>query len=144
MEPLNKIPQHAGFWKRLASFIIDAIILAIVTVIIRAILLPAFPNRGAGFAFFLLFSGPICLIFGWVYYALMESSRVQATLGKMALGIKVTDMQEKRLSFGKSTGRYFAKILSAIILCIGFLMIIWTKKKQGLHDMLAKTLVVNK
>ncbi len=72
----------------------------------------------------------------------MESSEKQATLGKMAVGIKVIDMHGKRISFLHATGRNFAKIISVAICMIGYLMIIFTEKKQGLHDMIAGTLVV--
>lgn len=82
------------------------------------------------------------LAIGWLYFALMESSKYQATLGKMALSMKVTDESGKRISFGRATGRHFAKFLSTIIILIGYLMIVWNKKKQGLHDKLAHTLVV--
>ena len=84
------------------------------------------------------------IILGWLYFALMESSNNRATLGKMALGIIVTDAQGDKISFGKATGRYFAKILSTLILLIGYLMAGWTAKKQTLHDMVADTLVVVK
>jgi uncharacterized RDD family membrane protein YckC len=87
---------------------------------------------------------PILIAGQWLYFALMESSSKQASLGKMALGIIVTDIEGKRISFGKASGRYFGRILSAIIIYIGYLMIAFTEKKQGLHDMLANTLVVNK
>jgi uncharacterized RDD family membrane protein YckC len=80
----------------------------------------------------------------WLYYALMTCSRKQATVGKMALGIVVTDMNGHRLTFARSNARFFATFLSAYSLCIGYLMIIWTKKKQALHDMVAGTLVVRK
>lgn len=72
----------------------------------------------------------------------MESSAKQATLGKMALGIVVTDLEGARIGFGRATGRYFAKILSGLILGIGFLMAAFTERKQGLHDIIAGTLVV--
>jgi uncharacterized RDD family membrane protein YckC len=81
-------------------------------------------------------------VVSWLYSALMERSSKQATLGKMALGIRVTDLDGNRIGFGKATGRYFAKILSALILGIGFLMVAFTQRKQGLHDMLAGTLVM--
>lgn len=84
------------------------------------------------------------LILGWLYYALMESSSRQATLGKMALGIIVTDTEGQRVSFAKATGRHFGKIVSGIILYIGFIMIAFTEKKQGLHDIMANCLVVIK
>jgi uncharacterized RDD family membrane protein YckC len=74
----------------------------------------------------------------------MESSSRQATLGKMALGIVVTDMDGKRISFGRAVGRNLGKIISQIILFIGFLMVAFTQKKQGLHDIIANCLVVVK
>ena len=73
-----------------------------------------------------------------------ESSVYQATLGKMMLGLRVTDLHGKRISIGRAVGRYFAKILSAVILCIGFIMAAFTQKKQALHDLIAGTLVVRK
>ena len=84
------------------------------------------------------------LILGWIYFAAMESSPTQGTLGKMALGIKVTDMEGDRVEFGRATGRHFGKIISTIILLIGYIMIAFTQKKQGLHDIMAGCLVVNK
>ena len=81
---------------------------------------------------------------GWLYYTLMESSRFQGTLGKMAVQIKVTDLDGNRISFGQATGRHFGKFLSAILLGIGFIMVAFTEKKQGLHDVMAGCLVVRK
>lgn len=77
----------------------------------------------------------------WIYEAVMESSSKQATLGKMALGLKVTDEQGRRISFVRATGRYFSKIISGMILCIGYIMAGFTARKQALHDMIAGTLV---
>ena len=79
---------------------------------------------------------------GWLYFALMESSERGATVGKMALGLRVVTSNGQRLSFMNATGRYFAKIISAIILGIGYLMIAFTDRKRGLHDMIAGTLVI--
>ena len=78
----------------------------------------------------------------WLYYASMESSSAQATLGKMAVGVKVTDDSGARIGSGCATGRYFGKIVSALILLVGYMMAGWTEKKQVLHDMMAGTLVV--
>lgn len=64
-------------------------------------------------------------------------------MGKLALGIRVTDLEGRRISFPRALGRYFAKFLSAIILGVGFLMVAWTQRKQGLHDMICGTLVLN-
>ena len=74
----------------------------------------------------------------------MESSKFQGTIGKLALGIIVTDMEGNKISFGRATGRYFGKFVSAIILYVGFMMAGFTEKKQGLHDILASTLVWKK
>jgi uncharacterized RDD family membrane protein YckC len=117
---------HAGFWRRTAAFLIDGWVLFIPSVFI---LIP--------------FLGPILFNIGrWLYFTLMESSNWQATLGKRAMGIKVTDQFGRRIEFGRATGRYFGGILSYIIMYIGYMMVGWTKRKQGLHDMIAGTCVV--
>jgi len=82
------------------------------------------------------------LVGGWLYFALMESSAWQATLGKRAVGIKVTDMEGGRISFGRATGRHFGKFVSALIFYIGFIMAGFTEKRQALHDIMAGCLVV--
>jgi uncharacterized RDD family membrane protein YckC len=74
----------------------------------------------------------------------MESSKYQSTLGKAVLGIKVTDLKGNRISFGRASGRFFAKIISSLTLGVGYIMIAFTEKKQGLHDMIAECLVVKK
>ena len=121
------VGQYAGFWQRFAAFIIDAIVLAVGTGILTAITFGA---------------GAIAWIFApWIYEALMLSSVKQATLGKMALGLTVTDMNGNTLSFGRATGRHFAKYLSACIVFVGFIMAAFTEKKQALHDLIAQTVV---
>jgi len=93
---------------------------------------------------YLLFAGLVLAVAEWLYFALMESSNRMATLGKMAIGIKVTDLNGNRVSFGRATGRYFARILSGMILMIGYIMAGFTQKKQALHDTMASCLVVLK
>lgn len=78
-----------------------------------------------------------------MYFARQESFVKQATIGKFAVGIKVSTENGERLTFANATGRYFAKILYAVILLIGFLMVAFNKKRQGLHDKLAKTFVIH-
>jgi len=101
--------------------------------------------RGIPHAGLHLLGGGVTLIFlvfgSWLYEAFMESSSYQATLGKMIFGMKVTDLNGNRISFGRATGRHFAKWLSAMILGIGYIMVGFTERKQGLHDLLAGTLV---
>ncbi|HEY5614918.1 MAG TPA: RDD family protein [Bacteroidota bacterium] len=151
--------SYAGFWKRFAAFLLDQIILWCVGLLL---LVPFFgmlglgifesamtdsePSEGMIAAILGAYFGSLMLIVlaGWLYYALMESSAKQATLGKMALSIVVTDMNGNRISFGRATGRYFGKILSSLIFYIGYIMVAFTEKKQGLHDMIAGCLVVNK
>jgi uncharacterized RDD family membrane protein YckC len=82
------------------------------------------------------------IVVSWLYFAKMESSEKQATIGKKAMGIYVTDVNGQRLTFGRATGRFFAKIISSMVpLYIGFIMAGFTQKKQALHDMIAGTLV---
>jgi uncharacterized RDD family membrane protein YckC len=80
----------------------------------------------------------------WLYHTLMESSRYQATLGKLALGSIVTDLNGRRISFARANGRFFGKFISGAIFNMGYLMAGFTEKKQALHDILAGTLVMQK
>jgi type IV pilus assembly protein PilA len=82
------------------------------------------------------------LVVAWLYKAGMECSAKQGTLGKLVLGIKVVSLDGGRIGFGRATGRFFALLLSAVILYIGFLMAAFSKRRQALHDMIAGTLVV--
>jgi uncharacterized RDD family membrane protein YckC len=126
---LEQPVAYAGFWERFGAAFIDGIILMIPNFVLTLLM----PDMG---------STIVSLLLGWIYSAGMESSASQATLGKKALGIKVTSMEGHRISFGQATGRHFGKILSGIILLIGYLMMLWDDKKQTLHDKMAGTLVV--
>ncbi len=84
----------------------------------------------------------LALMAGWIYFASMESSGWQATLGKKALGLKVTDLAGNRITFARASGRFFGKLLSGMILMIGFFMAGFTERKQALHDILAGCLVL--
>lgn len=163
--------KYAGFWKRFVAYIIDQLILSLArTILFVPIWFFIFMRffTGGGFnrfdnyttvsrfqhqdesyiAFFaawmliILIFAILNIIIEWLYYSLMESSARQATFGKIILSIKVTDLNGNRISFGKATGRYFGKILSGIVLCIGYIMAGFTEKKQALHDILAGCLVV--
>ena len=115
-------------------------LLGVVSLIISVIILGGDADdasRGAQVAV-----NTIAFAIAWGYYAGMESSTKQATLGKMILGIVVTGVDGQRITFMRATGRHFAKILSGLLLFIGYLMVLWTARKQGLHDIMAGTLVV--
>ena len=83
------------------------------------------------------------ILISWLYFALMESSPKSATLGKMALGLMVLDTDGYPISFGQATGRYFGKILSALPCYAGFITAFFNEKKQGWHDSMANTVVVD-
>jgi uncharacterized RDD family membrane protein YckC len=139
---------YATFWQRFAALFIDYMVLAIPDYIIGRL------SGGGNIIsdYFLLHEVTLPTIYNevsstaiaWLYFAIQESGPQQATLGKRALNIKVTDLAGNRISFGRATGRYFAKALSDLILGIGYLMMLWDKRSQALHDRLAGTLVVKK
>lgn len=155
--------NYAGFWKRFLAVIIDGILIGAVRWII---ITPILATMGIGVAqeiqsldsddpsTALPIIGTIAAMAGiaavvssviWVlYYSLMESSKYQGTVGKIALGMIVTDTNGAKLDFTKALVRNLCKIISSMILCIGYIMAGLTEKKQGLHDMIANTLVVNK
>jgi len=119
---------YGGFWERFGAALIDGIILLIPNYILEYAL-------GTSGSF-------IAIIIGWLYSAILESGENQATFGKKALGLKVVNADGQRISFGQATGRHFGKYVSAIILLIGYFMMLWDDKKQTLHDKMAGTFVV--
>ncbi|HHW71478.1 MAG TPA: RDD family protein [Clostridiales bacterium] len=144
--------KYAGFWRRVAANFIDSFIIFGILVIICSIIgIDVFESYTYGGSAnynvgvqLTTASSIIMMIVDWLYFASFESSTKQATPGKMALGIIVTDYEGERISFGKALGRKFAKILSTITLGIGYIMAAFTEQKQALHDMVAGTLVVQK
>ena len=138
--PSPSVTEYAGFWRRVGAALVDGLIIGAVTAPFY-VAMGGDPSDG-GTSSMTSPAYPIATVAQWLYYALMESSAKQATLGKMALGIRVTDLNGNRIGFGRATGRYFGTILSALILGIGFLMAAFTARKQALHDILASTLVV--
>jgi uncharacterized RDD family membrane protein YckC len=135
--------EFAGFWRRALAVLIDGIIVGLPTAALLFTLSTLGPSGGGGDEEQLtgIVGSVVTTIVGWLYFALLESGRSQATLGKQALGIVVTDLEGRRISFGRATGRYFGKLLSSIFL-IGYIMAGYTEKKQALHDLLAGTLVI--
>jgi uncharacterized RDD family membrane protein YckC len=125
--------RYAGFWLRLLAALIDSIVLIPVDCIFYL-----FDRSAANIAYSLLANQVVM----WLYFAIFESQGWQGTPGKYFLKIKVTDLSGNRISFARATARYFSKFFSTIILGIGYLMIAFTKRKQGLHDLIAETLVI--
>ena len=154
--------EYAGFWLRFIAYLIDGFVSGLAFLIL---LIPLFILTGAGAALSKIGSGEdidnnvaaflsIGFLFGffgiiflvsWLYHALSESSSWQATLGKKMLNLKVTDMTGQPISFGRASGRFFAKIITGMIpLMIGYIIAGFTEKKQAIHDMIASCLVLRK
>lgn len=131
---LNETVIYAGFGRRLAAWALDYMITTAVLAIV---------NVMAGFLpWGFVFSIIAGLALGVAYGAGFESSRHQATPGKMAFGLKVTDINGQRLKLDRALARNWAMAVSNLTLGIGYLMIGTTKKHQGLHDKIANCLVV--
>ena len=143
---------YAGFWKRVAANVIDSLAVGIVGGIIGAIIGGVIGAifglsgglGGGGFLAVQLVTNLVSIAITAGYYAWFHSSANQATLGKMAIGIKVVRTDGEAISLARGTGRYFAFLLSSLILGIGLIMAAFTERKQGLHDMICDTLVVDK
>ena len=161
------VVAYAGFWLRFVAWLLDGLILGVPTAIIILIIvlstgfgtflhnLPNAPNPpnpdevanalGAGFILAIIMVSLLAVIGKWLYFAGFESSSWQATPGKKVLNLAVTDLTGARVSFGRATGRFFAKIVTNLIpLGIGYILAGITERKQALHDMIASTLVLRR
>lgn len=140
---INEGTEFGGFWIRVGAYFIDMVVLLIPVLLISFLFRAASPaNDQLEEAIVDLIDSFLSIIVWWIYFAVMNSSEWQATVGKRVVGLKVVDENGNRISFGRATGRYFAEMLSGLILMIGYMMVGWTKRKQGLHDMIASTYVV--
>jgi uncharacterized RDD family membrane protein YckC len=134
--------EHPGFLVRCAGYLIDTLVTTALGFVVGGVM--GLLLGGLGQTDTVVFSGfgaGSGFIVSWLYFALMESSARQATLGKMACNFVVTDMDGGRISFGRASVRYFGMFLSGLLLGIGFLLCIWTERRQCLHDMLAGCLM---
>ncbi len=154
---------YAGFWLRFVAYLIDSVILGIgvIALIIPLIFLTGLaatigslphhedgqlsPGAIAGIVSTVFMIVAVALVVKWLYYAYLESGEKQGTWGKQALGLYVTDGAANRVTFGRASGRFFAKIISGLIpFGIGYIMAGFTEKKQALHDMIAGCLVLRR
>jgi uncharacterized RDD family membrane protein YckC len=138
--PTSTVVGHpyAGFWRRLAAYLIDGLVLGVVQVTLAVIVQTFAPNDLRAQANI----APVGLLLAWAYFSLLESSPAQATLGKIALDIYVTDRNGDPIDFRRASIRYWAKVLSILTLMLGCLMAAFTPGKRALHDYLAGTLVL--
>jgi uncharacterized RDD family membrane protein YckC len=154
-------PAYAGFWLRFLAYVIDNIVLGVIFGVMALLAIAAIGvdyframvqglQDGNGefpvaFVSAILIAVLLTAVVSWIYHAWMESSQYQGTLGKMALGLIVTDLNDQPVTFGRASGRFFAKIITGLIpLGIGYIMAGFTEKKQALHDMIASCLVLRK
>lgn len=136
----------SGFWRRAAAAAADGVLLAFslyVILIVFGLVLDAFDPRDVSIWPGVVAIGMLvfCLALIVGYHAVSESAAWQATPGKLAVGIKVTDLYGRRISFGRALGRFFGKCLSSVFLA-GFVAAAFTARKQALHDKIAGTLVL--
>jgi uncharacterized RDD family membrane protein YckC len=161
----TKQMNYAGFWLRFAAYIIDQFVIGVAGFIIAIPIILGIIAFGLNLDgirhpsdFFaqdgLLMVGGIIglimlaimfsIVMKWLYYALMESSKYGGTIGKIAVSIKVVDMDGNPITFGRATGRYFSRIITNMTFFIGYILAGFTEKKQALHDLIASCLVVKK
>ena len=144
---------YAGFWLRLGAFAIDRGIMVAIfyfglmftSIVFFGVVLglnstppdnPFAAFAGLNWLWALVVAVP------WLYHALFESSSRQATPGKLACGIKLTNLAGERIGFGRATARYFASWITSMTFLVGYLTVAFTEKRQTLHDLMARTLVV--
>jgi len=157
------IGVYAGLGRRFVAFIVDFIIIILFDLVAMAVLgltrgiqnsyfyfvqrvpvdtLTTEGTMGALLGSILAAYGIVLIVIPWLYFAGFESSRSQATPGKLLMHIVVTDMTGNKPTFARVTLRHFAKFVSALVIFIGFLMIGLTQRRQGLHDRIAGCLVL--
>jgi uncharacterized RDD family membrane protein YckC len=126
--------QYAGFFRRLIAGFIDMMIVANVGRIIGLRIFSSENLMLAGFSFTL----------GLIYFGYMESSKLQGTIGKIFMKIKVVNLNGSRINVLKAVARYLLRFLSLVVVGVGLLMILWTDRKQSLHDIITKTIVIKR
>lgn len=145
--------NYAEFWLRFIAHFLDSLVLNLIILLVWVI--DVFLILGFGKLLGVknvegsmvetiggIINFIVITIIPWLYYALLESSSKQATIGKMTLGIIVTDIEGNRITFGRASARYWAKILSGLIFGIGYIMAGFTERKQALHDIFTNCLVI--
>ena len=148
----TRVRGYAGFWRRFWSYLIDRFILGVAFLPVGfMVFVPMLATESVdwtdtdlpaeaitaflGATFTVAF---LALLGSWFYYALLQSSSRQATLGQLALGLHVTDLEGRRISFARASGRHFATVLTGLTFGIGYLIVLFTTRKQTLHDLVAR------
>ena len=144
-------PAYGGFWLRAVAYLIDTAIVSVALALVGSFNPSAFvifPEAHATSRAALPQLTPLAILLTipivWLYYALFEASSWQATPGKRILGLYVTDLHGHPITFARATIRHFAKIISSLTFLVGYVLAGFTEKKQALHDMLARCLVLRR
>lgn len=144
MEDTRKI----GFGKRLVAYLIDTTLLTIVLfIVIKLMIKSLFDGDDLTHELAKTIGNMVVLLsisLYLAYFTFMESSKMQATVGKIIMKIKVVNEKFEKLTFVNALGRSVSRLISGIIFGIGYLMVLFNKDKKALHDMIAKTYVVAK
>ncbi|MDO6389188.1 RDD family protein [Pontibacter sp. BT731] len=154
---VKRTPLYGSFMSRFVAFLIDTTIL----VFWYSIILYSMAEYSLQFNTWkqVIYDGSVSLlefevvlqlffyslyfpVLHWLYYTLLEASPKQATIGKFTLGLKVTDLRGKRITWLQANVRYFSRILSALPLLLGFVLIQFQRRRQALHDYVARTVVM--
>lgn len=130
----------AGFWRRVAAYLIDLVVVVGVQAAVSAVVIVVSDGDLRTIANI----APVCSLIAWAYYALLESSPARGTLGKIALNLFVSDLRGDPISFYRASARYWLKIFSSLLLGTGWLLVAFTPRKQGLHDLLSGCLVLRR
>lgn len=117
---------YSGFWRRFVATFLDGLIMFIPAWVLGALM----PYVGG-------------IILGLIYKPVFEASALKGTPGKAMMGMIVVSESGERLTLKQAYIRYFCSILSGLVLCIGYLMNLFTAKRQTLHDMIAESVVIN-
>ena len=136
--------DYAGFRKRCVASVIDALITTAGGFAIGSVLDVVLYDYFSIYIDSVIYAGMVNVVVRWLYFAMLESSRTQATVGKRVLDIQVTDLDGNRIGFAQATGRHFGKMFSGLAVGIGYAMAAFTERKQGLHYKMAGCLVINK
>lgn len=144
--------QLAEFLPRVAAALLDGLFVGLIGCIPNGIIvgmLLAAMNNNHENAEAMAFLANICtsaigFLIGVIYCVTLDASAKQGTWGKQIVGLKVTDLDGRRLSVGRAIGRFFARYLTICTCGIGYLLPLFTKNRQTLHDMICGCIVLNK
>ena len=134
--------DYAGFWIRFVAVFVDGILLSIVNYGLYFGVLLGLRTQGETTMTIAQISVSIFQMLLSAGYEIWMIGKYGATIGKMACKLKVVMADGSKLTYGRATGRYFSKILSQLILMIGYIMAGFDSEKRALHDMICNTRVI--